>query len=208
MVILKRYFSTFFAYFCFALLLTCIYTDAVSGVSADTLQSKVLRLHVLADSDSEEDQKLKLLVRDGLLDVTKDLFYDCTDVKEAVSVAEKNMFVLENTARKVLSDNGCDKEISVVYGVEKYPEKTYGNLTFPKGEYLSVRVIIGSGRGKNWWCVLFPPLCNAGIEESAQVLSSYGINEEEIEKLKKETDRSGIEIFGCRVKLKIFECFT
>jgi len=91
-------------------------------------------------------------------------------------------------------------------GKELYPEKNYGDLVFPKGEYLSVRVIIGDGKGKNWWCVLFPPLCNIGVVEQDRVLSSYGINQEEIEKLKDKHNR-GITLSDCRITLKIFDLF-
>lgn len=208
MVILKKNISTIFAYICFGILLACVGTDAVSGVTHASLYGKVLRLHVLADSDSEEDQRLKLLVRDGLLPVTETLFYDCSDASEALGVAENNKEVLERTAQRVLCDNGCGKDVTVVTGIEKYPEKTYGKLTFPKGEYLSVRVMIGSGKGQNWWCVLFPPLCNAGIEEGAGILSSYGIDEDEIAKLQNETRKDAVEIFGCRIKLKILDFFN
>lgn len=208
MVILKKSLSTIFAYVCFVFLIVCICTDAVGGVSHSSLYGKVLRLHVLADSDSAQDQHLKLMVRDGLLSVTEEMFRNCKDAYEALDVADKNKEIFEKTAIKVLGDNGCKKDVKVVTGIEKYPEKAYGSLTFPAGEYLSVRVLIGSGKGKNWWCVLFPPLCNAGIEEEARVLSSYGINDKEIEKLKKEIDNNAIEIFGCRIKLKILDFFN
>ena len=208
MVILKKNISTIFAYICFALLLVCIGTDAVGRVSHASLYGRVLRLHVLADSDSKEDQELKLLVRDGLLSVTETLFYDCTDAYEALGVAEKNKDAFRAAAKKVLSENGCYKDVTVVTGIEKYPERTYGGLKFPEGEYLSVRVLIGSGKGKNWWCVLFPPLCNAGIEEGASILSSYGIDKDEIEKLQKEARKDAVEIFGCRIKLKILDFFN
>jgi len=204
---LKKYFSTVFALFCFAALIICIGTSNVSPIDSATLYGKVLRLHVLANSDSEEDQMLKYKVRDGLLGCTRDLFYDCESVNEALDVAKRNKRILEKTANDVLLQNGCIKKAAVVIGKEDYPEKKYGSLTFPKGEYLSVRVLIGDGKGKNWWCVLFPPLCNAGVEDGARVLSSYGIDEKEIEKLERENDGGGIEILGCRVKLKILEFF-
>lgn len=204
---MKKYFSTFFAAFCFAALLLCIGTSNVSGVGSANLYGKVLRLHVLANSDSGEDQLLKYKVRDGLLECTKELFCECGSVNEALDVAKENRHILEKRASDVLLQNGCTKRAEIVIGKEKYPEKKYGSLTFPEGEYLSVRVLIGDGEGKNWWCVLFPPLCNAGIEDGAQVLSCYGIDEKEIEKLEKENDERGIELFGCRIKLKILEIF-
>ena len=203
---MKNLFSTIFAFFCLCTLVLCVCVSAVANIGQCTLYGSVLRLHVLANSDSEHDQGLKLLVRDGLIDVTEKLFCNCENVNEALEIAQENSALLQNTAKRVLENNGCDYDVNVVIGKENYPQKTYGSLVFPKGEYLSVRVLIGEGEGKNWWCVLFPPLCSAGIvEDEGKVLSSYGIDEGEIEKLRKKD--GGIEIFGCRVKFKILELF-
>lgn len=204
---MKRYFSTFFAFFCFACLVLCIGSDAMLCTVPDTVYGKVLRLHVLANSDSEQDQELKLKVRDGMLEVTKVLFYDCINVEQALGVAKENASLLEDTAKRVIEENGSSDNVKIVIGKENYPEKTYEGYTFPEGEYLSVRVLIGNGTGQNWWCVLFPPLCNAGIEEAAEVLESRGLSKEEIDRLKKKNEKGGIEIFGCRVKLKIMDLF-
>jgi len=203
---LKKSFSTLFALFCFFVLLTVLGVSAKDGVSSASICSEVLRLHVIANSDSKQDQDMKYKVRDGILDVTYKLFSDCRDVSEAVKVADNNKRLLEDAAKRVLEQNGCDRDAVVIVGKELYPEKNYGDLVFPKGEYLSVRVIIGDGKGKNWWCVLFPPLCNIGVVEQDRVLSSYGINQEEIEKLKDKHNR-GITLSDCRITLKIFDLF-
>ncbi len=203
---MKKNFSTLFALFCFFVLFALIGVSAKEGVSSASICSQVLRLHVIANSDSKEDQDMKYKVRDGILDVTYKLFSDCRSVDEAVRIAGKNKRLLENAAKSVLEQNGSDREAVVLVGKELYPEKTYGDLKFPEGEYLSVRVIIGDGKGKNWWCVLFPPLCNVGVVEQDSVLSSYGINKEEIEKLK-DKHTGGIILSDCRITLKIFDLF-
>lgn len=203
---MKNIFSTIFAFICLCALVFCTCISALGENAPSTLYGEVLRLHVLANSDSEDDQKLKILVRDGLIDVTKELFSDCKNVDEALQIAKNSKELLTKTAKGILEDKGCDSDVRVVVGKENYPEKNYGSLVFPKGEYLSVRVLIGEGKGKNWWCVLFPPLCSAGVtEDEGKILSSYGIDEKEVEKLKEKD--GGIEIFGCRIKLKILEMF-
>lgn len=204
---MKKNFSTYFALFCFLCLVLCLGTETVFSHSPATVYSKVLRLHVLANSDSKEDQQLKLKVRDELLVVTQELFSDCKNVKEALKIAGENKDLLENAANRVLLENKSEYKAKIVVGKEYYPEKSYGSFTFPRGEYLSVRVLIGSGKGQNWWCVLFPPLCGVGIEDEGKVMVSHGISQSEVERLEKENEHGSVEVFGCRVKLKILELF-
>lgn len=118
-----------------------------------------VRLHVLADSDSDSDQNVKLLVRDAILDEYGDLFgsADCSD--DAKKAVEKSVGSIKNTADRVLKENGFPYESTVLWGKEKYPTREYEDFTLPAGEYYSLRVKLGSGNGHNWWCVLFPPLC-------------------------------------------------
>ena len=125
----------------------------------EEIYDKVVRLHVLANSDSEEDQAVKLAVRDAILDVTVPLLQDCQTKEEAVLLLEENRSVLTQTARDVLVENGFDDAVSIEMGLEEYPTRTYDNLCFPAGEYISMRVNIGNGEGQNWWCCLFPPIC-------------------------------------------------
>ena len=203
---MKKNFSTLFAFFCFFVLFALLGVSAKDGLSSATIFSDVLRLHVIANSDSKADQDMKYRVRDGILDVTYELFSDCTNADEAVKIAEDNRDLLKDAAKRVLVQNSSGQDVSILVGKEHYPEKTYGGFVFPQGEYLSVRVIIGDGKGKNWWCVLFPPLCNVGVTEGGRVLSSYGINEQEVEKLKNKSKRE-IALSDCRITLKIFDLF-
>ena len=128
----------------------------------------VVRLHVRANSDSEEDQALKLRVRDAVLDVTGELVADCTTQEEAVSVLEAHMADLELAARSVIAAEGRDDAVSVMLGRETYPTRTYESCCFPAGEYVSLQVLIGAAEGQNWWCVLFPPLCLSAATEGGE----------------------------------------
>jgi len=204
---LKEYYSTFFALFCIFALMLCMSVSSLGDMSA-CLYSSVLRLHVIANSDSDKDQNIKLMVRDGMLEKTRELFADCENVDDALVVARKNKYVLRKTAKDVLLKNGIQDDVDIVIGKETYPKKKYGSLTFPEGEYLSVRVLIGEGKGKNWWCVLFPPLCNYQGTDEGKVLESYGIDGECVKKLQKENSENGFEVFGCNIRFKFAEIFN
>ena len=125
----------------------------------EEIYDTVVRLHVRANSDGEEDQALKLRVRDAVLAVTGDLVVDCRSQDEAVAILEAHMEELEAAARGVIAAEGRHDSISVTLGREAYPTRTYESCCFPAGEYVSLQVLIGDGEGQNWWCVLFPPLC-------------------------------------------------
>lgn len=122
----------------------------------------VVRLHVLAHSDSDEDQALKLRVRDAVLAVTEPMLTDCTDQASAAAALEAGREDIRAAAEAVITAEGREDlsgTVRVELGREDYPERTYDACCFPSGRYLSLRVMIGEGAGHNWWCVLFPPLC-------------------------------------------------
>ena len=139
----------------------------------EEIYDKVVRLHVLANSDSEEDQSVKLAVRDAILEVTVPLLQNCQTKEEAVQLLEENRTLLTETAQTVLREEGFDDSVSIEMGLEDYPTRTYDSLCFPAGEYISMRISLGEGEGQNWWCCLFPPLClgaatvNADVAEDA-----------------------------------------
>lgn len=118
----------------------------------------VIRFHVIANSDEEADQALKLQVRDALLEETKDALAGLSKA-DAEKYLENNLQALESVALAVVQNEGYDYPVSVTLTVEEYPEKSYDALAFPAGSYLSLQVKIGDAAGKNWWCCLFPPLC-------------------------------------------------
>lgn len=119
----------------------------------------VVRLHVLANSDTEEDQTLKLMVRDGVLEAAAPLVEGCTTQAEAVEALTAHLSDLESAALAVVESEGYDYPVTVLLGEEDYPTRVYESCAFPAGTYVSLRVLIGEGEGQNWWCCLFPPLC-------------------------------------------------
>ncbi|MBQ8310325.1 MAG: stage II sporulation protein R [Clostridia bacterium] len=119
----------------------------------------VVRLHVLANSDSEEDQALKLEVRDAILEVTAPCLAGCEDRDEALLRLEAAMPDLQAAAERVIGQAGKGYDVSIGLGLEDYPRRDYDSVCFPAGEYVSMRVCIGEAEGQNWWCCLFPPLC-------------------------------------------------
>ncbi len=119
----------------------------------------VLRLHVLANSDSEEDQALKLKVRDAVLEITAPLLAHATDRDDAEAIIRAHMSDIQLAAEATVAENGADQSVAVMLDMEDYPTRNYESCAFPAGEYLSLRVCLGDAEGQNWWCVLFPPLC-------------------------------------------------
>lgn len=119
----------------------------------------VVRLHVLANSDSEADQALKLKVRDAVLEVSAPMVEDCATQAEAVETLTTHLTELEAAASAVIAAEGYDYPVTVLLGEEDYPTRTYESCAFPAGTYVSLRVCIGEAEGQNWWCCLFPPLC-------------------------------------------------
>ncbi|HHV93362.1 MAG TPA: stage II sporulation protein R [Firmicutes bacterium] len=119
----------------------------------------LIRLHVLANSDSPADQELKLKVRDAVLAETGHLLTGAATKAEAWEKLELNREVLQAAAQNVVNLAGKNYPVEVRLGEYHFPERTYGTLRVPAGDYQAVKVVIGEGRGRNWWCVLFPPLC-------------------------------------------------
>jgi stage II sporulation protein R len=147
--------------------------------SEAAIYDNVLRLHVLANSDSSEDQTLKLEVRDRILEETATLFEDCKSKDEAREAVESNLDKIREIAEQTVREEGYDYDVSVSLGEEEYPTKNYEECCFPAGEYLSLRVMIGEAEGENWWCVLFPPLCIDAAGESREVFAEVGLTDEQ-----------------------------
>lgn len=124
-----------------------------------SFNQEVLRLHVIANSDSDDDQQLKLLVKDRIVSLMQAEFTELNSSKEAVLLAEKRIPYIKAEAEKIVYAQGYNYPVEIYVGNYDFPVKSYGNIILPAGNYPAVRVIIGEGQGKNWWCVLFPPLC-------------------------------------------------
>ncbi len=127
------------------------------GRRLDSLRNSVLRLHILADSNTEYAQSLKLKVRDGLLEAN--IFRNAATLAEAELTAAENLDIIEKKAEEILRENGCYLPVSAELADVVFDERVYEDITMPAGEYRALRVKIGSAQGKNWWCVMYPPLC-------------------------------------------------
>lgn len=120
---------------------------------------QLIRFHVLANSDSERDQQVKLKVRDAVIDYLAPYLENISDIDQARAVIAARRGEIVNIARTVLRDNGMEYGADIQTGYFDFPVKYYGHFVLPAGRYEAVRLLLGNGEGKNWWCVLFPPLC-------------------------------------------------
>ena len=130
------------------------------------IYDSVVRLHVIANSDSDEDQALKLKVRDGVLAVASELVAECKTRDEAAVALRGGLDAIEDTAQAVVTSEGYEYDVSVKLCEEEYPTKNYESVCFPSGSYMSLQVKIGDAAGQNWWCVLFPNLCLSAATKS------------------------------------------
>ena len=138
-----------------ALLLVCVLP--IHGESE--IYERVLRLHVIANSDDEIDQSLKLQVRDAVLEYCAPILSGASTREEAAEIIKTHAKEIEQVAKAVLTESGCGHSVSLEVCTEKYPMKDYESFCFPAGSYLSVKIKLGEAEGQNWWCVLFPKLC-------------------------------------------------
>ena len=128
------------------------------------VRTDVLRLHVIANSDSEMDQQVKLKVRDALLTIGGDLLDGTVTAAEAEKTLGPHLNTLEETANAVLAANGCGYGAKAEVTNEYFDARAYGDITLPAGNYTALKVVLGEGAGRNWWCVMFPPLCLPAAE--------------------------------------------
>ncbi len=177
-------------------LLTVVPVNGEEGIYTD-----MIRLHVLADSDDEDEQELKLKVRDEVLEKVTELTEGVTDKDEAFGIIEKNLDLISETGHNVVIDNGYDHSVTAVIGKEEYPEREYEGFHLPAGEYYSLRVKIGKAEGKNWWCVLFPPLCTTAAEERDEAFIATGFTGEQYKTI---TETQNVRY---KIKFKILEVF-
>lgn len=166
------------------LVLVCFLMLSVLPIyGEEQIYDNVIRFHVLANSDSAEDQALKLRVRDAILDRCAPVLGQCRTHEEAIQAVMEMQDEIRATAIATLRAEGCDDDVTVELGEEGYPEKRYETLCFPSGTYLSLRVCIGEAAGQNWWCVLFPPICmsaaTASKKEAEDLFVAVGFTPEQ-----------------------------
>ena len=154
------------------------------------IYDNVIRLHVLAESDSAEDQALKLKVRDAVIAQGEELLLHAESREEAEEMLRRSLDVIRAAAQNAVYREGSNAVVEVVLDKESYPTRTYEAVALPAGEYLSLQVRIGSAEGQNWWCVLFPPLClSAASADNEATCLSCGLTEEQYH-LIADTDRT------------------
>ncbi len=143
-----------------ALVLCCVINVNAFSKQCDSIREKMLRMHVIANSDSVEDQELKLKVRDAVLKEGKELFDGTITSKDAEKILVPHIKELEDVALETIKKEGFDYKVKITVGEEYFKTRTYDNsVTLPAGYYTAVKVVIGEGQGQNWWCVMFPPMC-------------------------------------------------
>jgi stage II sporulation protein R len=132
--------------------------DSIESIQK-SISSKLIRFHVIANSDSKEDQNLKLLVRDKVLEYIAPKLKDSKTIEESREILRKNDGSIKEIAQKVVKQNGYNYNVSTTLSMESFPVKAYGSITLPQGKYEAYKILIGNSNGQNWWCVMFPPLC-------------------------------------------------
>lgn len=144
------------------------------------LADRVVRLHVLANSDSEEDQALKLLVRDAVLERATALLEQTESRAEAEVLLREGLPELETIAEETVRANGYSYAVTAELEDTSFPTKEYDGFSLPAGEYLALRILIGEGAGQNWWCVVFPPLCTAASADVPETALAAGLTEDQV----------------------------
>ncbi|MDO5291202.1 MAG: stage II sporulation protein R [bacterium] len=141
-------------------LLKASYGEAkVAGQIQEEIADQIVRFHVLANSNSKEDQEVKLKVKNQVVTYMQGKLKDCNSKSEAITILNQEQENIRGLAVQVLRDNGYSYEVKCELQKEYFPVKVYGDLTFPEGDYDAFRILIGNAEGKNWWCVMFPSLC-------------------------------------------------
>ena len=152
----------------------------------DALQEKMIRLHVIANSDSAADQALKLQVRDAVLSCAAGLLAQSADLTEARVRLTDSLPAIGNAAAQELARQGSTYAVAVSLEETEFPLKTYDGFALPSGEYLALRVVIGAGEGRNWWCVVYPPLCTAACTDMEQVAIDAGLSGDDVKLITEE----------------------
>ncbi len=197
---------------CILSILLFIYTSICALSYAKTVSSdisdSVFRLHVIANSDSIEDQNLKYKVRDNLIEYMNTLCANETEKSEVIKIAIEHQDEFKKIAEDTIKENGFDYTVKINIGNFEFPTKTYGDISFPAGYYDALRVEIGKAQGQNWWCVMFPPLCfidvTSGVvpDESKEDLKE-NMNTEDYALISENNNNTGISF-----KFKLLEFFT
>ncbi len=202
-IILNSKFKRFILVSALLIIYVCIsavsYTHAVTTDIADS----VFRLHVIANSDSDEDQNLKYIVRDKVIEYMSSISQNASSKEEVIKIAKANLDKIQAIASQTIRENGYTYSVNVEVGNFSFPSKRYGDITLPPGYYDALRIKIGEAEGQNWWCVMFPPLCfvdvTSGVvpDESKEIMKQ-NLSKEEFDLISKNSNE-------VKVKFKIVE---
>lgn len=194
-------------------ILTVIITTTAKGYSANiqnSIAEEVIRFHVLANSDSQKDQALKLKVKNSVINMLSKELENSKSKNNTKEMLIKNIPNIKAKALEVIKENGYNYPVSVSIENSYFPTKTYGDISLPAGEYEALKIEIGNAKGQNWWCVMFPPLCFVDVtvkeapEKDKNLLKDI-LTEEEYELISKEENKDKIDV---KIKFKIIEFFN
>lgn len=194
--------------FIYIALLSFNYSKAISS----NLSDSVFRLHIIANSDSSADQELKLKVRDKIIEYMNTLSSNSSDKKDVISIVNNHLDSFKEIALNTIKENGYNYDVNIEIGNFHFPTKSYGDISFPAGNYDALKIEIGDAIGQNWWCVLFPPLCfvnsSTGVvpDDSKNTLKE-NINSESYEIIS-EGNNSNDNTSDIKIKFKIIEFFN
>ena len=200
---MKKYIILILVLFLFLIFSAYSYASTVN----ENLSDNVFRLHVIANSDSKEDQDLKYKVRDKLIEYMKSITSNIENKEEVINIAYNNIENFQKIAEQVIKENGFNYPVKVEIGNFSFPTKTYGDISFPSGFYDALKVEIGNASGQNWWCVMFPPLCfvdvtSGVVPESSKENLETNLGQEEYDIISNNNESDVIEF-----KFKIVEFF-
>ncbi len=160
---MKKKLLVFVPIFLCALLVVVSITPTIT--MSESISQKVFRLHILANSDSQEDQQLKLRVRDKILQESEEMFSSCNSVDEAINISRESIDKLKNISRQVIAYYNYDYDVRAYVTKEYFETREYDNFTLPAGIYDCLKIEIGQGKGHNWWCVMYPSVCISGCTD-------------------------------------------
>lgn len=196
--------------FTVAIILSLLFTFFVSAYSKKiehNLSDNIIRLHIIAESDSQNDQAVKLKVRDRIIKEMSPVLSQSDDINKSKQIILDNMDKIKSIADDELRKNGFSYTAEAYLGESEFPTKVYNNITLPKGKYTSLKIILGNGEGQNWWCVMYPPLCfvddDIVISDESNTLLKNNLSEDVYELITKDGEQPDIE-----VKFKIVELFS
>ena len=192
-----------FLLFLYIFILAQTYVSAVST----NISEAVFRLHVIANSNTEEDQSLKLQVRDSLLEYMNNLCSNCSTKKEAITIVQEHKSDFKKIAEQTIKENGYNYSVKINVNNFYFPTKDYGDISLPAGLYDALRVEIGKAKGENWWCVMFPSLCFVDISSGIVDNSAKDNLEANLEE-ESYTIISDKENTNIKIKFKLIEFFA